>query len=153
MCHLSPRALAVERGGGDHVTLCSVWGTRPDGADYEGGRDLDDLKEFAGENLGPTCALDNPDLCGEAELAELEKYAEKPEADIQAVIDAAAEAVTAAEQTFEAEVEKLQAKYEELSAEKDQAIKDAKTPELKTAKAVLGYLKRKAAAPAGKDEL
>merc|ERR1719436_2325395 len=43
---------------------------------YEGGRDYDSLKEFADENLGPSCGPANLDLCDDdkkAKIAELTK--------------------------------------------------------------------------------
>jgi hypothetical protein len=124
----------------------------PDGEDYDGGREIDDLKEFAAENLGPTCSLDNAELCGEEELAELKQWVAKPQAELQAIVDAASSAEAEAEAIFEAEVEKLQAKYESLEADKAAAIKAAKVPELSIAKSALGHLKRQEAAAADGDE-
>lgn len=39
------------------------WGEPSDLKDYDGGRDLDSLRKFATENLGPTCGPNNVDLC------------------------------------------------------------------------------------------
>merc|ERR550517_2151108 len=41
---------------------------------YEGGRDDSALKEFAAENLGPTCSPDNRDVCDDAQIERLEKF-------------------------------------------------------------------------------
>eukprot|EP00656_Telonema_subtile_P049163 TRINITY_DN6043_c0_g1_i1.p1 TRINITY_DN6043_c0_g1~~TRINITY_DN6043_c0_g1_i1.p1 ORF type:complete len:132 (-),score=28.87 TRINITY_DN6043_c0_g1_i1:18-413(-) len=37
--------------------------------DYNGGRDFDALKEFASNNLGPSCSPDNLDLCSDDQKA------------------------------------------------------------------------------------
>jgi len=41
---------------------------------YEGGRDDAALKEFAAENLGPTCGPDNRDVCDDEQSARLDKF-------------------------------------------------------------------------------
>merc|ERR1719379_3208114 len=134
----------------DSKDLCSKYGVRgyptikyftsstdPMGDAYEGGRDLDSLKTFAEENLGPSCGPDNLDLCDETQE------------ELQEMVDAAKAAVDGAEKTFKDEVSKLQKKYEQLMGEKDAAVKAAATPELKYAKIVLASMK----AAASKDEL
>jgi hypothetical protein len=50
------------------------YGDPGDLQDYEGGRDLEDLKKFADENLGPSCGPANLDLCDAAKKSSLEKY-------------------------------------------------------------------------------
>merc|ERR1719272_2646994 len=42
--------------------------------DYQGGRDLDALKKFAEENLGPTCGPANLDLCDADGKAQIKKF-------------------------------------------------------------------------------
>merc|ERR1719476_635424 len=42
--------------------------------DYEGGRDLESLKTFAAENLGPSCGPANLDLCDDQKKAEIAKF-------------------------------------------------------------------------------
>jgi len=44
------------------------------GKDYSKGRDLDALKEFAKNELGPTCSVDDPTKCSKLELRELKPY-------------------------------------------------------------------------------
>merc|ERR1719192_2562459 len=41
---------------------------------YEGGRDYDSLKEFADENLGPSCSPANLDLCDDEKKAKIAEY-------------------------------------------------------------------------------
>lgn len=45
-----------------------------EGEPYEGDRSLDALRKHA-ETLGPSCSVDNKDLCSAEDLATLEKYA------------------------------------------------------------------------------
>merc|ERR1719276_431066 len=82
-----------------HKDVCSRFGVRgyptikyftsataADGDKYEGGRDYDSLKTWADENLGPSCGVDNKDLCDEDQLALLtEAEALSPE-DLAAAI-------------------------------------------------------------------
>merc|ERR1711871_662723 len=43
--------------------------------DYSGGRSYDDLKEFAGSNLGPQCGPgENYNLCSDAIKKKIDKY-------------------------------------------------------------------------------
>jgi len=42
--------------------------------DYQGGRNYDEFKKFADENLGPSCGPANLDLCGEGEKAKIEGF-------------------------------------------------------------------------------
>lgn len=142
--------------------LCSKYGVRgyptikyftsstdPMGDAYEGGRDLDALKKFAEENLGPSCGPDNLELCDDDQKAEIAKFQAKSQSELQEMVDSAKSAVDTAEKTFKDEVSKLQKRYEELMGEKDAAVKAAATSELKYAKIVLAAMK----ASAAKDEL
>lgn len=48
--------------------------TAPAGDVYEGARDIDSLKAFADETLGPSCSAATTELCNEEETAVLEKF-------------------------------------------------------------------------------
>jgi len=50
------------------------YGDPEDLKDYEGGRDLDSLKKFASENLGPQCGPANLDLCSDDVRKKIEGY-------------------------------------------------------------------------------
>jgi len=102
--------------------------TAPDGDSYEGGRDFDSLKKFADENLGPSCGVNNKDLCKPEDLKSLEEALALSKEDRDAAIKKGEDAAAAAEATFKAEVSKLQSAYEKLSSEKDEAVKEAKAP-------------------------
>merc|ERR1711865_681760 len=60
--------------------------------DYKGGRDLESLKKFAAENLGPTCGPANLDLCDAEKKAEIEKFSKMSAAELDAVIKEKTEA-------------------------------------------------------------
>jgi len=53
---------------------------------YEGGREFNDLKKFASENLGPQCGPDHLDLCGDKEKKGIEKYMAMSLADLEAKV-------------------------------------------------------------------
>merc|ERR1719465_325228 len=90
------------------------YGDPSDLQDYEGGRDLKDLKKFAKENLNPVCSPTNIDLCDEEKKAKIEELMKMSDADLNTQIEAKEAEVKAAEEKFEAEVKKLQETYEEL---------------------------------------
>lgn len=145
----------------DSKDLCSKYGVRgyptikyftgstdPLGDAYEGGRTFADLKKFADENLGPSCGPDNMDLCNDEQKANIEKFQAMDTADLQAAVDAKTDAQAAAEKYFKDELAKLQARYEELSKEKDDKIAEASV-DLSTMRVVLAAATKAAA----KDEL
>merc|ERR1712072_459764 len=127
-----------------HQDLCSKYGVQGyptvkygdvnNLEDYQGGRSLEDLTTFAKENLGPTCGPANLDLCDAEQKKKVEEALALSDADIDAKIQEGEDKLTAAEDTFKSEVEKLQATYEKLMKEKDETIANVK-------KSGLGMLK------------
>jgi len=114
--------------------------------DYKGGRDFDSLKKFADENLKPICSPSNIELCDATQKAEIEKIQAMSGDELQKAIAGKEQEQTDAESNFKAEVEKLQKKYEQLSADKDATLDSIK-------KSGLGLMKAVAAAKKGKGEL
>eukprot|EP00656_Telonema_subtile_P006483 TRINITY_DN12_c0_g1_i2.p2 TRINITY_DN12_c0_g1~~TRINITY_DN12_c0_g1_i2.p2 ORF type:complete len:213 (+),score=87.72 TRINITY_DN12_c0_g1_i2:143-781(+) len=107
--------------------------------DYQGGRDLDALKTFATENLGPSCGPANLDLCDvEAKAAVEEAMALDADA-LKAKIAEGEKALEDAESTFKSEVEKLQATYEQLMKDKDATIAKVKSSGLGMLKSVAAH--------------
>jgi len=102
--------------------------------DYQGGRSLEDLKKFASENLGPSCGPNNLDLCDDAQKKEINDALALDAAALDAKIAEGEKKLEDAESTFKAEVEKLQATYEQLVKDKDATIANVK-------KSGLGMLK------------
>mmetsp|Transcript_13480 Transcript_13480/g.21958 ORF Transcript_13480/g.21958 Transcript_13480/m.21958 type:complete len:210 (-) Transcript_13480:95-724(-) len=124
------------------------WGDASDLQDYNGGRSYEDLKKFADENLKPLCSIKNIDLCDDDKKAQIKKYQEMTLEALTAEVEKEDQKAVEAEMTFEAEVQKLQEKFEELSKEKDAAIAEVKASGLGLAKSVL-----KSMSPEVKDEL
>jgi len=120
-----------------HDGLCAKFGVQgyptikyfvgnDEGEDYQGGRDFDSLKEFADNNLGPSCSFENLDLCDADKKAFLEEWAAKPAEDLAAEVQSKKDAVKKAETDFEKGVEGLQKQYEQMMKDKDETIKAIK---------------------------
>jgi hypothetical protein len=117
--------------------------------DYKGGRDFDALKKFADENLKPMCSPANLDLCDDDKKKEIGDLMELSDAELSSKIAAGDKKIADAESHFKSEVEKLQAAYQKLMADKDQTIEDVKSSGLGLMKSVLAAKQKQA----DKDEL
>jgi hypothetical protein len=122
------------------------WGDPAALEDYDGGRDLKDLQKFAKESLKPICSINNLDLCDADQKAEFAKFQAMSTADLDKAITESEGALKAAEGEFEAEVKKLQEKYESLEKAKTDKIAALK-------KGGLGLMKAVKAAKEKKEEL
>merc|ERR1712232_536570 len=107
------------------------------GEDYDGGREYDELKKFAVDNLKPLCSAANIHLCDGDKKKQLEGYMamdtqelSKKAADIEAEMKEVSE-------NFDAEVQKLQEQYEELEKTKTAKIAELKSSGLSMMKSVL----------------
>ena len=107
--------------------------------DYQGGRSLDDLQTFAKENLGPSCGPANLDLCDAEQKKSVEEAMALSDADLDTKITDGEKALSDAEDNFKSEVEKLQARYEELMKEKDETIANVKKEGLGMLKSVKAH--------------
>jgi len=105
-----------------------------EGEDYEGGRDLDDLRSFAA-SLGPGCSPTMRDQCSAEQLEELEALLKVPEAEREAELATLKADIAAKEKAHEALLETLQAQYEE-SNKALEAAKKASAPRIKQLKLV-----------------
>jgi len=127
------------------------YGDPADLQDYDGGRDMDSLKEFA-KGLKPACSPKNLALCDDESKAKIEKVMALSLEDLSAFITEQDKKAADAEELFSSELEKLQATYKQLQADKDAALAavkesgvgmykavraDKKAPELAEAKAEL----------------
>lgn len=119
--------------------------------DYEGGRDYDDIADFA-KTLKPLCSPAKRDLCDKGDLAEIEEFEALGIKELQKQVDTAAKKIATAERKYKRQVDALQKKYERYSKTKDKKIKKAKGKGLGTKKSVLAYLKKKAKKDDKKDE-
>jgi len=109
--------------------------------DYEGGRDLASLQSFA-SNLKPVCSPANIDLCDEEGKAKIEKVQALSDEEIDAAIASAEAKMTEADDTFKSEVEKLQAAYQKLMADKEETIAAVQSSGLGMHKAVQAARKK-----------
>jgi len=120
--------------------LCSKYGVKgfptikvfkdgsTEGEAYEGGRDYAALKAYADESLGPSCNSENRDLCSEEQLKEIEEVEALGKEEVEKQLAAGAATIAAAEEKFETELKDLQATYERISKEKEDAVEAAKAP-------------------------
>jgi len=107
----------------DGQPLCEKYGVKgyptiksfspPDrtGEAYEGGRDLDSLRKFA-NSLGPSCSIDNKELCSAADLETLMKYAAMSEARRSAKITKLENAIARETTRHEGVSKEMQERYE-----------------------------------------
>lgn len=115
------------------------WGDPSALESYEGGRELEDLQKFA-KGLGPMCGPKNLDLCDEDKKNQIKVLEAMPVEKLTELIEQKKEEITAAEKLFEAEVEKLQARYEELQKEKDATLANIKKSGLGLMQAVRAHV-------------
>jgi len=112
------------------------WGDPNALEDYEGGRSYDALKEFADNNLKPTCGPANLDLCDDDKKAEIEALQAMSAEDLAAAIAEKEAEIEAAGTSFETQLKELQATYERISKEKEDTIAAVKASGLGLMKAV-----------------
>jgi len=128
--------------------LCSKYGVEgfptikffnpPDdeGEDYDGGRDLDALKEFA-KTLGPGCSASTLENCSAEQKAELDAVMAMSEADRLAELTSLQESVKKMEEEHEALLKSLQASYDESNTKLEEYKKTSK-PRIKLLKKAAG---------------
>ena len=104
--------------------------------DYQGGRDLDSLTKFAETALKPMCSPNNLELCNDAKKAEIQKFIDMADADLDKLISEKESEMEAAETLFRDEVQKLQETYQKLSTDKDASLEKIKASGLGLMKAV-----------------
>merc|ERR1712032_485602 len=63
------------------------WGDAANLEDYEGGREYDELMEFAKENLKPVCSPANLDLCDDDKKKEITELRALSTADLEAKVE------------------------------------------------------------------
>jgi len=112
------------------------WGSPSALEDYEGGREFDDLKAFAEENLKPLCSPTNLELCDDEKKKQIEDLMKMSDDDLAAEIEKKDAEAKEAETFFDAEVAKLQATYEGLEKAKTETQAAVKASGLSLMKAV-----------------
>merc|ERR1712039_567410 len=135
-CTADGKPLCEEHGVEGFPTI--KWGDPSALEDYDGGREYSDLESFATENLKPLCSPSNLDLCDAEKKTQIQKYQAMSEQDLQTQIEKVEAEMKEVSETFDKEVEKLQARYEELEKTKTEKTKELKNSELGLMKAVQG---------------
>merc|ERR1719460_2882868 len=111
-CTADGKELCEEVGVQGYPTI--KWGDPSALEDYEGGRDYDDLLKFAEENLKPVCSPSNIDLCDDEKKKQIQELTAMSAKELDEKIEENEQLLKDAESEFEAEVQKLQERYEEL---------------------------------------
>jgi len=119
-----------------------------EGEDYDGGRDFEELSEFA-KTLGPGCSIDTKENCSPEQLAELEAVLAMPAEAREEELTQLQEKLAAMEKAHEELLESLQSQYEASNKQLEEAKKEAK-PRIKQLKAA--GAKGKASEPADEDK-
>jgi len=115
--------------------------------DYKGGRDDAALKKFAA-GLKPSCNVVSLENCDPEQVTAIKAYQDNTEEELQEMVDSEEKERTGAEELFKTEVEKLQKKYEALTADKESSLDEiAKKYNIGMVNGVLNNKKK------GKDEL
>jgi hypothetical protein len=133
-CTAGGKALCDANGVSGYPTL--KYGDPSDLQDYQGARDLESLTKFATENLKPMCSPSNIDLCDDEKKAEIKKFSDMTDADLDKLIAEKEEENETAEKTFKDEVQKLQDSYTQLSSDKDAKLEEIKNSGLGLMKSV-----------------
>jgi len=123
-CTAAGKPLCEKVGVRGYPTL--KWGDPNALEDYSGGRSFKALKKFAKENLKPICSPSNLELCDDEKKAEINKFMEMSDEDLDKMIEEKEKLLEEAEKTFKAEIDKLQKKYTQLQADKEAAEKEVK---------------------------
>jgi len=123
-CTTGGKSLCETHGIRGYPTI--KWGDPSSLEDYDGGRTLSALQEFASSNLKPVCSPSNLDLCDDAKKAEITALQALSADELDAKIAEKKKEIEAAEETFNTGLKALQAKYEQLQKDKDEGIKAVK---------------------------
>jgi len=113
------------------------WGDPSDLQDYDGGRELKDLKKFADENLKPQCSPKNLELCDDDKKKQISDIMAFSTADLEAKIEEKVKLQSDTEDNFKEEVDKLQKRYEFLEKDKKEKLEGIKNSGLGLMKAVM----------------
>ena len=146
-CTTEGKPLCESHGVRGYPTL--KWGDPAALEDYQGGRDYKTLKKFADEKLKPMCSPTNIDLCDDDKKAEIKKFMDMSDADLESSITEKEAEMAKAEEEFKTFVEGLQEQYQEGMKKKDEALDAIKESGLGLMKAVKVAKKKKG----DKDEL
>lgn len=128
-CTADGKPLCERFGVSGYPTIKTFSSIDTEGAAYEGGRSLEDLRKHA-ETLGPSCSLDHKNLCSAEDLKNLEKYAAMSQERRDAKLNKLKNAIKKEEARHETVQKELQAKYEASNAGVEK-LRDEYKPKIK----------------------
>lgn len=105
--------------------------------EYEGGRTYQELSEFAKENLVPQCTPTDLDRCDAVTRELIEQYLAKSKQELMAMVKVEEAKLKEAKEKYDAELDALQAKYEEAAKVRDEAIEAVRKGGIHLMKAVV----------------
>lgn len=147
-CTAAGKSLCTTHGVQGYPTIKS--GDPTNLEDYKGGREFDALKAHAA-SLKPSCNPSALELCDAESKAKIMKIMDLDNAALEKFIAEQDGRVEQAEETFKAELEKLQATYKELMATKEAVETEVKASGVGLYKSVLAAKKK--GGDKAKDEL
>merc|ERR1719497_193574 len=150
----SPKVLVTDvdctTGGKDLCSQVGVsgyptikWGDPSDLQEYEGGRELDALKEFA-QGLGPSCGPDNMDLCSDEKKKQIEEVQAMGADAREKRIEEDEAKIKGLEEGLQKLLESLQKQYGDGKKKKDEDIAGVKAAGLGLLKSVHAHAKKTA---------
>jgi len=139
-CTAEGKELCSEHGVRGYPSI--KYGDPNDLQEYNGGRTYEDLKQFADENLGPSCSPSNLDLCSDEKKAQIEQFMKMPTSELEASIKEKTDTLEKVETDFKAFLDGLNKDYEAASKKKDDDIAAIKAKGLGILKAVQAHKKK-----------
>uniref|UniRef100_A0A7S2N8J1 Thioredoxin domain-containing protein n=1 Tax=Haptolina brevifila TaxID=156173 RepID=A0A7S2N8J1_9EUKA len=126
-CTAAGEPLCKKHGVSGYPTIKTFAPGADEGDAYEGGRDLESLRKHA-ESLGPSCSIDNKDLCSAEDLAKIEKYAAMSPERRTAKLNKLKNAIKKKEHEHEKLQKELQARYEASNSMLEKIKEEYKQP-------------------------
>ena len=132
-CTAGGKSLCDKHGVKGYPTIKTFRAGDTDGEAYEGDRSADALRKHV-EGLGPSCSVDNKELCSAEQLPILEKYAAMSQERRTAKLNKLKNAIMKKESEHEAVQKSLQAQYD-ASNKKLEQMKEELAPQIKMLRA------------------
>eukprot|EP00980_Cylindrotheca_fusiformis_P006457 scaffold1377_cov126-Cylindrotheca_fusiformis.AAC.2 len=99
-----------------------LYGPSHDLQAYDGGRTYEELSLFANEHLIPTCSPKHLELCDSRTRQVIEQLSALPTAELQDLVSREEDRMNKVLESYEAKVEGLQRKFNQLKKERDVAV-------------------------------
>jgi len=123
-CTAGGKKMCTQMGVTGYPTI--KWGEASELEDYKGGRDYKSLKQFATENLKPSCSPANLQTCDDEQKKEIAMFQDMPAEELKFMISEKRATIRKAEVAFKEEARKIEAMHAQLAKERDEAISKLK---------------------------